>query len=133
MKQNNFGGTGHGMPAHLSPDVEKKRELEEMKKRKKQTEDFAKNSLPSKGTTTTTIHESKNFPFQIAEVTITEDHKKEQKFFQIGVAGQIMSKTKFSTLENAESYISKRPWELITNLICLTVQNAIEYERTAKK
>lgn len=120
MEKSNSGMHGHGMP------IETKNVPHEPAKRNG-------SEMPTKGTTTTTIHESKNFPFQIVEVTITEDHKKEQKFFQIGVAGQIMSKTKFSTLENAESYVSKRPWELITNLICLTVQNAIEYERTTKK
>lgn len=82
-------------------------------------------------TQTTTIHESKHFPFQIVEVTtINDETQKENKAFLIGAMGEIMCKTKFTKKENAEKYISSRPWELITNIMCLTIQNAIKYEKS---
>lgn len=82
-------------------------------------------------TQTTTIHESKHFPFQIVEVTTINDKtQKENKIFMIGAMGEIMCKTKFTKIENAEKYIASRPWELITNLMCITIKNAIEYEKS---
>lgn len=83
----------------------------------------------SQTTTTTTIHESKHFPFQIVEITTTES-KKEIKQFRVGMCGQFMSNKVFADKEKAEKYISARPWELITNMVCLTIQNAIEYEKS---
>lgn len=86
------------------------------------------------GTTqTTTIHESKHFPFQIVEVTTTNNDElnpKETKEFFIGMAGEFVSKKKFTELTKAEKYIGTRPWELITNLVCLTFKNAFEYEKS---
>lgn len=86
------------------------------------------------GTTqTTTIHESKHFPFQIVEVTTTnndEQNPNETKEFYIGMAGEFVSKKTFKELAYAERYIGTRPWELITNLVCLTFKNAFEYEKS---
>lgn len=92
----------------------------------------ATNTMPTSKTESVTIHESKHFPFQIVEITIT-DNENEQKQFKIGTCGQIISEKTFADKEKAEKYISSRPWELITNLICVTIQNAIEYEKTSKK
>ena len=132
MKTEQFGGTGHGMPAPVSEEVAKRQAAEETAKHEKQTEDFAKTALPTEETTTTTIHESKNFPFQIVEITTTKGEKV-KKQFRIGMLGEFVSTTTFSTKENAEKYISKRPWELITNLVCLTFKNAFEYEKSQSK
>lgn len=129
MKTEKIGGTGHGMPAPVSPEVAKRQAEEQEAKRKKQTEDFAKNSLPTEETTTTTIHESKHFPFQIVEITTTKG-KKEIKQFRIGMLGELVSAKVFLKKETAEKYISTRPWELITNLVCLTFKNAFEYEKS---
>lgn len=84
-------------------------------------------------TQTTTIHESKHFPFQIVEVTTTsndEQNPSENKEFYIGMAGEFVSKKTFSELAQAEKYIASRPWELITNLVCVTFKNAFEYEKS---
>ena len=89
------------------------------------------NATKATETQTTTIHESKHFPFQIVEVTTINDKtQKENKVFLIGAMGEIMCKTKFSKIENAEKFIASRPWELITNLVCLTIKNAISYEKS---
>ena len=129
MNTTEFGGYGHGMPCPEPASVAKKRQAKEAAKRKKQAEDFAKNSLPTEETTTTTIHESKTFPFQIVEITTTQG-KKEAKQFRIGMLGEFVSHKVFKTKETAEKYISNRPWELITNLVCLTFKNAFEYEKS---
>lgn len=133
MKEQNFG-TGHGMPAPISEEASQRRMAEETAKRKKQTEEFANNSLPTTKTESVTIHESKHFPFQIVEITISDNEKSnEQKLFKIGTCGQIVSDKTFADKEKAEKYISSRPWELITNLMCVTIQNAIKYEKSSKK
>lgn len=84
-------------------------------------------------TTSTTIHDSKHFPFQIVEITTTINDVEEpfeEKQFRVGMCGQFVSEKAFASKETAEKYISARPWELITNMVCLTIQNAIEYEKT---
>ncbi len=120
---------GHGMPITLSEEQQKQQMAEETAKRKKQAEDFEKSALPTEETTTTTIHESKHFPFQIVEITTTK-RKKEIKQFRIGMLGEFVSAEVFLKKETAEKYISSRPWELITNLVCLTFKNAFEYEKS---
>lgn len=89
------------------------------------------NKMPmaTKSTTTTKVHESKHFPFQIIEITTTTEEK-EEKEFRIGSCGQILSEKVFKEHAKAEKYISTRPWELITSLCCLTIKNAIEYEKS---
>lgn len=90
-----------------------------------------KKEMPTKATTTTTIHESKNFPFQIIEIiTTNEEDKIIEKTFKIGAMGAFMSEKVFTRKCDAEKYISLRPWELIINIICLTIQNAISYEKS---
>lgn len=87
-----------------------------------------------KNNVTTTIHESKHFPFQVVEINSTDIQTEETNvIFKIGVGGAILSEKEFKTMENANKYIGGRPWELITNLICFTIQNAMEYERNSKK
>lgn len=87
--------------------------------------------MPTKATTTTTIHESKHFPFQIIEIiTTNEEDKLIEKTFKVGAMGAFMSEKTFTRKCDAEKYISSRPWELITNIMCLTIQNAIAYEKT---
>ena len=87
--------------------------------------------MPTQESTKTLIHESKHFPFQVVEITtINNETDKEITQFKIGVGGEFMSKKVFEKRENAEKYISSRPWELITNLMCFTIQNAIQYEKS---
>lgn len=96
-------------------------------KTKQQKEQVTKN-------VTTTIHESKHFPFQIIEIKSTDIQTEETDvIFKIGVGGAFMSEKEFKSMENANKYIGGRPWELITNLICFTIHNAIEYEKSSKK
>ena len=85
--------------------------------------------MPTMGEEIITIHESKHFPFQIIEKTTTNE-KEENKDFKIAALGAFMTHQVFKTKAEAEKYISKRPWELITNLICATIQNAFEYEKS---
>lgn len=89
-------------------------------------------TMPTKATESTTIYESKHFPFQIVEIT-TSKNNKEKKTFKIGMCGQFVSEKTFTELDKAEKYISSRPWELITNMVCVTIKNAIEYERSQSK
>lgn len=126
-------GTGHGMPQELPESVARRIAEQEEAKRKQQTEKFANNSLPTRGTTVTTIHDSKHFPFQIIEITTTFNDVQEpieEKQFRVGMCGQFMSEKAFASKQTAEKYISARPWELITNMVCLTIHNAFEYEKS---
>lgn len=99
--------------------------VEEAAKRIKQAKESA--------TQTVTVHESKHFPFQVIEITITDNEDPmphEEKQFKIGMCGQFVSEKSFTDKEKAEKYISSRPWELITNMVCVTIKNAIEYEKS---
>lgn len=91
----------------------------------------AKVEMPTKESTRTLIHDSKHYPFQVIEITtINNETEKEITQFKIGVGGAFMSEKVFKTRENAEKYIGGRPWELITNIMCFTIQNAIQYEKS---
>ena len=85
--------------------------------------------MPTKATTTTSVHESKQFPFMIIEVTETKDEK-EKKKFHIGLAGAIISEKVFSKMESAEKYIASRPWELILGIVGRTFEIMQENEKT---
>lgn len=76
---------------------------------------------PSKEVTTqsVTIHESKTFPFRIIETT---DEK--GKFYQIAIGQSIMSTKHFKTKFGTEMYIKMKSWDLITNVIGLTIELA---------
>lgn len=76
---------------------------------------------PKKEVTTqsVTVHESKTFPFRIIETT---DEK--GKFYQIAIGQSIMCKRHFKTKFQAEMHILLKPWELITNVIGLTIELA---------
>lgn len=89
------------------------------------------NQMQTKGTTTTTISESKHLPFQIVEIVTTDNEDKQlSKNYKIGAMGAFMSEKTFTRKCDAEKYISSCPWELIINIICLTIQNAISYEKS---
>lgn len=93
-----------------------------------------KKEMPTKATTTTTIHESKHYPFQIIEIVTTDNEDKQlSKIYKVGAMGAFMSEKTFTRKCDAEKYISSRPWELITNIMCLTIQNAISYEKSQSK
>lgn len=85
------------------------------------------NAMPTKAETMTSVHESKQFPFVIVEQTTINENNEETKF-RIGLAGQIVSEEIFTTLEDAENYISNKSWELIINLIGTTIQIMKENE-----
>lgn len=85
------------------------------------------NEMPTKATTTTTVHQSKTFPFVIVEQTTTQDEESTTKF-SIAVNNQIVSEKTFSTIEQAEKYIKSRPWDLIINLMGLTIKIMKENE-----
>lgn len=86
------------------------------------------NEMPTKATTTTTIHESEQLPFLIVEETTTKDEESNTNF-KIAVGGNIMSDKAFATKEEAEEYIASRPWDLIINLMGLTYQIMNEHEK----
>lgn len=75
------------------------------------------------------VHESKHFPFQIAEVTTTENEK-ETKEFKVVMGNALLSEKVFADKVKAEKYIASRPWDLITNMVCLTIKNAFDYEKS---
>lgn len=104
MEKSNSGMHGHGMPAQ---------------------------EMPTNSRKTTTIHESKHFPFQIIEMlTFDNEDNLVEKTFKIGAMGAFMSEKTFTRKCDAEKHISSRPWELITNIMCLTIQNAFKYEKS---
>lgn len=84
-------------------------------------------------TISTTIHESNVQPFQIIEITTTNNEDPmpyEEKQFRIGACSQYMSEKVFDTKKDAESYIDSKPWELIINLNFLTIKLYNENEKT---
>ena len=84
-----------------------------------------------KKTESTTVHDSKVEPFQIVQVTTTnEETKKETTKYMIGVCGQFVSKKEFKSMESAEIYIARKPWELIINLNYVTIKMVQEYEKS---
>ena len=85
------------------------------------------NEMPIKATTSTTIHQSKQFPFVIVEFTTTKDEES-STHYEIAVGNLIMSDKAFTTKEMAEEYIASKPWDLIINLIGLTYQTMNENE-----
>lgn len=86
------------------------------------------NAMPSKAETTTSVHESKHFPFVIIEQT-TIKNEKETKTFRIGLAGSIVSEKTFKSLESAEKYIASKPYDLIINLVGTTIKLMKEDEK----
>lgn len=87
------------------------------------------NAMPTKAETTTSVLESKHFPFVVIEQT-TIKNDKENKTFLIGLAGSIVSEKKFKSLESAEKYIASKPWELIINLVGTTIKLMKENEKS---
>lgn len=87
------------------------------------------NEMPTKATTTTTIHESKQFPFIIIETNTTKNEES-NTYYKIAVSNNILSDKAFETLKKAEEYITSRPWDLIINLIGLTYQMMKENEKS---
>lgn len=85
--------------------------------------------MPTKATTTTTIHESKQFPFLIIEQTEVKNDK-EKKQYRIGLAGAIISEKVFTKNETAEKYIASRPWELILGIVGRTFEIMQENEKS---
>ena len=85
--------------------------------------------MPTKATTTTTIHESNQMPFSIVEFTTTKDEES-NTHFEVAVNNQIMSDKAFATKEEAEEYIASRPWDLIINLMGLTFQIMQDNEKS---
>lgn len=84
-----------------------------------------------KKTESTTVHNSKVKPFQIVQVTTTnEETQEETSKFMIGACGQFVSEKEFKSLENAEKYIATRPWELIINLNYITIKLIQEHEES---
>lgn len=76
---------------------------------------------PKKEITTqsVTVHESKTFPFRIVET-----NNEKGKFYQIAIGQSIMSPKHFKTKFGAEMYIKMKSWDLITNVIGLTIELA---------
>lgn len=73
------------------------------------------------------VHESRTFPFRIIEV-----HENNKKYYQIAIGNSIMSPKKFNKKYKAELYIMLKPWELITNVIGLTIQISKEKDYETK-
>lgn len=59
-------------------------------------------------------HKKNECPFTLLE---TDDKK-----YLISLGNQIVSELNFDTLEDAESYIDKKPWELILNSTMYLIQ-----------
>ena len=79
--------------------------------------------MPSKGSESITIIESTTAPFRIIEKTT----KKEQ-IFKIAIGDKIASTETFYSLDQAETYIESKPWELLINLIFITNEMIKKYE-----
>lgn len=67
-------------------------------------------------------HKKSDSPFTILE---TDDNK-----FLISLGNQIVSEMSFDKLEQAESYIYEKPWELILNSIMYLIQYNENYNKT---
>lgn len=71
--------------------------------------------------TVTSVHQSKTFPFVLVQQDTTKDEVTTTKV-KIAVGEHFVSEKEFSSLNAAEMYISKRPWEIIVNLMLVTVE-----------
>lgn len=67
-------------------------------------------------------HKKSDSPFTILE--------NENKQFLISLGNQIVSEITFDTLDQAESYIYEKPWELILNSIMYLIQYNENYNKT---
>lgn len=121
------------LPSNKKPLFGKKREklIYQIYKLMK-TKQIPNQETKQTATQTVTVHESKHFPFQVIEITIDEMESATlpKTNYKIGMCGQFVSEKTFTDKEKAEKYISSRPWELITNMVCVTIKNAIEYEKS---
>lgn len=63
------------------------------------------------------VHEVNNTPFTVVEM---------ESKFQIAIGNQLVSIAKFDTLKEAKNYITRKPWELLGNVICSLSQKVSE-------
>lgn len=64
--------------------------------------------------------------------TIVLDNQNEESNYRIVTGTHLMSTKKFETIEEAEAYIAKKPWELYWNLIGVYLVTKEEYEKQQK-
>lgn len=67
-------------------------------------------------------HKKSDSPFTILE--------NEEGKFLISLGNQVVSEITFDTLDQAESYIYEKPWELILNSIMYLIQYNENYNKT---
>lgn len=79
-------------------------------------------------TETVRVKDSHVFPFQFA---IKE--RGDQKEVRIVACGAFMSNKVFKSVKAAHQYLNTKDWELITNLIAITTEKFMEYEKSQSK
>lgn len=79
--------------------------------------------------TSTQVHESKVFPFLIVEQKEFDEQNNETSCkCRIALQNNIVCEKTFNSVKEAEMYISKPQWDLILNLVCLTIETLQKYE-----
>lgn len=82
--------------------------------------------LNEKKTTITPVAECELF-------TIIKVESNEKTTHKIAAGDAIISDKDFDTITDAKKYINKKPYELLTNLMCLTYQKMKSYEESQPK
>ena len=77
------------------------------------------NSAKVDNVETTQVHTMENCPIAILEKNET---------FQIIIGNNIVSDKVFRNLEDAKKYVSKKPWEILTALMCFIVESFNNYQ-----
>ena len=73
---------------------------------------------------TTRVHDVKYAPFKVLQQDDT---------FKIILGNSIVSERTFKKKEDAIKYINSKPYELITNLICITLELKEQYEKEMRE
>lgn len=82
------------------------------------------NSAKVDNVETTQVHTMENCPIAILE---KDDN------CQIIIGNNIISEKVFRSVKDAKKYVSKKPWEIITALMCFIVESFNNYQNEQKE
>lgn len=123
MEKSNSGMHGHGMP--IDTNLNEQQRIAEKAKHDKKVKKLAEECKTDQLTETVIVKDSHVFPFQYAIKQIGDT-----KEVRIVACGAFMSSHVFASEKSARHYINLKNWELITNLIAVTTQKFMEYEKS---
>ena len=81
------------------------------------------NATTTSETSSTTIHETKHFPFIVVQ---------QNEDFHLAVGNNYITENVFTSLEEANAYLEEKPWDILINFICLTCQKVMQNETKSK-